>query len=84
MNIGNSLKKAAIWTLPAAAIGAGAALLLAPQSGRRTRRQTKLLAARCWGSVTDNVEKAEELFASGSHAAGKTVRGVGRIISKIA
>jgi gas vesicle protein len=50
-----------------AAIGAGAALLLAPQSGKRTRRQlmkavstARESAGERWGDLTDEVRSAVE------------------------
>ncbi|MCX6554468.1 MAG: YtxH domain-containing protein [Candidatus Aminicenantes bacterium] len=46
--------------LSGAAIGAGLALLFAPQSGRETRRQIKDLSDKIGSEVKDNVEKISE------------------------
>ena len=43
--------------LSGAAIGAGLALLLAPQSGKETRKQIKDFSDKLGGEVKDEVEK---------------------------
>ena len=81
-----SIQIATIAIVPAL-IGASAALLLAPQSGRRTRRQIRLLGERCWDSVSGEIERAGELFQGGVDTANRTARTVGRkfgFLSKVA
>jgi gas vesicle protein len=46
--------------LSGAAIGAGLALLFAPQSGKETRRQIKDFSEKLGSEVKDNVEKISE------------------------
>jgi gas vesicle protein len=46
--------------LSGAAIGAGLALLFAPQSGKETRRQIKDFSEKLGNEVKDNVEKISE------------------------
>jgi len=46
--------------LSGAAIGAGLALLLAPQSGKETRKQIKDFSEKLNGEVRDEVEKISE------------------------
>ena len=72
-----SIRIAAIGIVPAL-IGASAALLFAPQSGRRTRRQIRLSGERCWYSLVSELERAGELFQGGIDSAQKTARTVGR------
>jgi len=46
--------------LTGAAIGAGLALLFAPQSGKETRKQIKDLSEKLGGEVKDGVDKVSE------------------------
>ena len=46
--------------LTGAAIGAGLALLFAPQSGKETRKQIKDFSEKLSGEVKDEVEKLSE------------------------
>ncbi len=46
--------------LSGAAIGAGLALLFAPQSGKETRKQIKDFSEKLGGEVKDGVEKIGE------------------------
>ena len=46
--------------LTGAAVGAGLALLFAPQSGKETRRQIKDFSEKLGSDVKDNVEKISE------------------------
>ena len=46
--------------LTGAAIGAGLALLFAPQSGKETRKQIKDLSEKLGGEMKDEVEKISE------------------------
>ena len=46
--------------LTGAAIGAGLALLFAPQSGKETRKQIKDFSEKLGGEVKDEVEKLSE------------------------
>ena len=46
--------------LTGAAIGAGLALLFAPQSGEETRKQIKDFSEKLGGEVKDGVEKVSE------------------------
>lgn len=46
--------------LSGAAIGAGLALLFAPQSGRETRRQIRDFSEKLGSEVKENVEKISE------------------------
>jgi gas vesicle protein len=59
MKINNSLRIGSTW-IALAGIGAAVALLLAPQSGRRTRRKILLTSGRCWDSLTGELEKAQD------------------------
>lgn len=46
--------------LTGAAVGAGLALLFAPQSGKETRKQIKDFSEKLGGEVKDSVEKIGE------------------------
>jgi gas vesicle protein len=46
--------------LTGAALGAGLALLFAPQSGKETRKQIKDLSEKLGGEMKDEVEKISE------------------------
>lgn len=46
--------------LTGAVVGAGLALLFAPQSGKETRKQIKDLSEKIGGDVKDEVEKISE------------------------
>jgi gas vesicle protein len=83
MKIKRAIRKAATW-LAVAGIGAAAALLFAPQSGRRTRRQIKRAAERGWGLLNDEFEKAQDLYARGRSVAGTRVQQFRRLTKKIA
>jgi len=62
-------------TVVAAAAGACAALLLAPQSGERTRRQIGRKMERCAQDVRDDLQKrAHDLYCLGTETASDVVR----------
>jgi gas vesicle protein len=67
-----------------AGIGAIAGLLLAPQSGRRTRRQLKSSAQKSWNSLNDGLEKGQHLLNKGRKAADQTAREFRRKLKMIA
>jgi gas vesicle protein len=67
MTNNNSLRIAAAG-IAAAGIGAFAALLLAPQSGRRTRRKLKLASQWAWNSVGGELDKAQDFLHLGKRA----------------
>ena len=46
-------------------VGAGAALLLAPKSGKELREDIKTAAGSTRESITENVEKGKELYDEG-------------------
>jgi gas vesicle protein len=77
MRIEHSLRTAATWVVMAG-LGAAVALLLAPQSGRRTRRQIRLMAQGCWYSLNGELEKAQDLLTRGKDAADYTARELSR------
>jgi gas vesicle protein len=57
---GNNGSKMFFSFLTGAAIGAGLALLFAPQSGEETRKQIKDFSEKLGGEVKDGVEKVSE------------------------
>ena len=63
------------------AVGAGFALLSAPQSGSRTRRQIRRKAEDVQSSLVDIgedlMEKGRELIDRGRDTAGETIKGIG-------
>ena len=61
MTKGNEAAKSALWFVSGAAVGAGIALLLAPQSGRQTRRDIVRI-----GRIAGH--KAEEMRLQMRHA----------------
>jgi gas vesicle protein len=67
-----------------AGIGAVAGLLLAPQSGRRTRRQIKYTAEKSWKQLNDGLEKGQDLLDKGRKAVDYTARQVRRRLKLIA
>ena len=73
MTNNNTLRMAAAG-LAAAGIGAAAALLLAPQSGRRTRRLIKLSSQWCWHLLGGEVDRAQELLYRGKRATNQLGR----------
>lgn len=77
MKIRKSLRVFVPWVVTAT-VGAAVALLAAPQSGRRTRRQIILLGERCWYSATDKLQATGDLLAAGKDEAGRRLRSVGR------
>jgi gas vesicle protein len=78
-----SIRIAAIGIVPAL-VGAAAALLLAPQSGRRTRRQIRLIGERCWYSMSGELQRAGDLLQVGAEAANKAARTAGRKLRLLA
>ena len=77
MKVKQSICIATIGIVPAL-VGAAAALLLAPQSGRRTRRQIRLIGEHCRYSMSGELQTAGDLFQVGADAANKAARTVGR------
>lgn len=49
-------------------VGAGAALLLAPKSGKELRKDIKNLAVDTGNKVTETIEKGKELYVEGTTA----------------
>jgi gas vesicle protein len=70
--------RAIMTTLGAAALGAGVALLLAPQSGERTRRQLRRKAEDVMKDIRENAElRAHDAYKLGRSKAqhiGRQVR----------
>jgi gas vesicle protein len=74
MSIRSRAARCGNW-LAAGAIGAGIALLFAPQSGQRTRRLIRRKAERCIQDAGDEVaEKTRGLYIRGKLAADGTAR----------
>ena len=46
-------------------VGAGAALLLAPKSGKELRKDIKDITSSTREAITENVEKGKELYGEG-------------------
>jgi gas vesicle protein len=65
--------------LTGAAIGAGLALLFAPQSGEETRKQIKDFSEKIGGEVKDGVEKVGEKAKSFMEGAKDTFAKKSRI-----
>jgi len=65
--------------LTGAAIGAGLALLFAPQSGEETRKQIKDFSEKLGGEVKDGVEKVSEKAKSFMEGAKDTLAKKSRI-----
>ena len=65
--------------LTGAAIGAGLALLFAPQSGEKTRKQIKDFSEKLGGEVKDGVEKVSEKAKSFMEGAKDTLAKKSRI-----
>jgi gas vesicle protein len=65
--------------LTGAAIGAGLALLFAPQSGEETRKQIKDFSEKLGGEVKDGVEKVSEKAKSFMEGAKDTFAKKSRI-----
>lgn len=72
----------AIWFLTGIAVGAAVALLLAPDSGRRTRRRIARTAEDVQEYLEDLgeelIEKGRELVERGKQAADETVKELGK------
>ena len=68
-----------VTTLSSAALGAGLALLFAPQSGERTRRQIRQKAASVKGFCQDANDQAHELYSRGADNARRLLRRVRKI-----
>lgn len=65
--------------LTGAAIGAGLALLFAPQSGEQTRKQIKDFSEKLGGEVKDGVDKVSERAKSFMEGAKDTFAKKSRI-----
>jgi gas vesicle protein len=65
--------------LTGAAVGAGLALLFAPQSGKETRKQIKDLSEKLGGEVKDGVDKVSERAKSFLDGAKDTFQKKSRI-----
>jgi len=65
--------------LTGATIGAGLALLFAPQSGEETRKQIKDFSEKLGGEVKDGVEKVSEKAKSFMEGAKDTLAKKSRI-----
>ena len=67
-------------------VGAAAALMTAPQSGRRTRRQIKRAAEDAQSYLEDVgedlIEKGRELIERGRETADETVKGIGKRVKQ--
>ena len=72
--------------LAGVAVGAAVALLSAPQSGSRTRRQIRRKAEdiqACLEEIgEDLVEKGRELIERGRETAGETLGGIGKKVKE--
>ncbi len=68
--------EAALWLVTGAAAGAGAALLLAPRSGKETRREIARIATKAGRGVEGIVEEFSETVAGMVDAVGKEAAGV--------
>lgn len=69
----NSLRSVIPWIFGAVA-GAAAGILLAPQSGRRTRRQIRLAGARCWYAAGDQLQRAGDRISVPTDKGGRLLR----------
>jgi gas vesicle protein len=67
-----------------AGLGAAAALLLAPQAGSRTRRQIQRTARCYWGSLTHQLEDAQNLLSKGRSTADVAARQLSRKLKVVA
>lgn len=63
--------EAALWMATGAVIGAGAALLLAPQSGKETRRDIARYAKKARNGAEEAVEDFSEAVVGMADAVGK-------------
>ena len=68
-----------VLSLTSAAVGASLALLFAPQSGERTRRQIRRKAEAVKGFCQDANTQAHELYARGADNARRLLRRVRKI-----
>jgi len=72
-------------SLLAAAVGAGVALLLAPQSGERTRRLIRSKAETCAKDLREGISaNASALYKSGAQGTRRAIRRIGRTLKPIA
>ncbi len=63
-----------ISALVGSAAGAGVALLLAPQSGKKTRKDIKRFAADTRDQVVDVIDEGKDLYEEGSKVVARTVK----------
>ncbi len=71
--------------LGGAALGAGVALLLAPQTGRRTRRQIRRKALPYIEAIGEGIaDRASDAYEWGKGAADQGVRSLGRRLRALA
>ena len=56
------------------AVGAGIAVLLAPQSGKKTRKDIKRFAANTRDQVADIIDEGKDLYEEGSKVVARTVK----------
>lgn len=68
--------EAALWLVTGAVAGAGAALLLAPRSGKETRREVVRIAKKAGRGVEGIVEDFSDTVAGMVDAVGKEAAGV--------
>ncbi len=61
-------------TLIGSAVGAGIAVLLAPQSGKKTRKDIKRFAANTRDQVADIIEEGKNLYEEGNKVVARTVK----------
>lgn len=69
-------KDAALWLVTGAAVGAGAALLLAPRSGKETRRDIARMAKKAGRGVEGIVEEFSDTVSGMVDTVGKEAAGV--------
>ncbi len=60
--------------LVGSAVGAGIAVLLAPQSGKKTMKDIKRFASNTRDQVAEVVDEGKDLYAEGSKAVARTVK----------
>ena len=73
-------KYSAVALATGALVGTGAALLFAPQSGRRTRRNIRLFAEKVGNKAED---KLVEVMNSGKEWTGSKITEVGRALKAV-
>lgn len=71
-------------TVVAAAVGAVAAILLAPQSGRKTRREIAQRARATRDYAQEEYEEVKGIAQDGAHQAAALARDVKREVSELA